>query len=151
MLIMLPFSSAPAAQHLVMNSVAYHFENRDERRMLTPGIGWEFSPSKKVGYHLGTLSDSFGSQAGYLGFNWATRRFPLGSARVRVLLGATVVHKQFHKNSAAETKVIPFPVLEFGYKRVLLNVSGSPKLDVAGQRNNAVIFLQLKWNTLLGS
>ena len=61
-------SSATAADNdfLVLSAGAYHFENFDERNAFTPGIGWEYSPSGKIGWHVGTLSacvddtDSFG-------------------------------------------------------------------------------------------
>ena len=60
-------SSATAADNdfLVLSASAYHFENFDERNAFTPGIGWEYSPSGKIGWHVGTLSDSFGYQAMY--------------------------------------------------------------------------------------
>ena len=44
---------------LVISACAYHFENFYERNALTPGLGWEYSPSGKIGWHVGTLSDSF--------------------------------------------------------------------------------------------
>ena len=63
----------PSAQaddgYLVLNTVALHFKNADERNAFTPGIGWEYSPSSKIGFHVGTLSDSFGYQAAYGGLN----------------------------------------------------------------------------------
>ncbi len=139
---------ATADDYLVFNTLALHFKNADERRAFTPGIGWEYSPTRKFGYHVGTASDSFGSQAFYGGFNWATQTRNWGKARVRFLLGATVLHKQFHKNRDPSTKVVPFPVMEIGLtKKAVLNVSGSPQIDYAGLRNNTVLFLQFKWNT----
>lgn len=137
-----------AEQFVVFNTLALHFKNADERRAFTPGIGYEYSPSGRFGYHVGTASDSFGYQARYAGFNWATQTKKWGKARVRFLLGATILHKQFHKNSEPETKIIPFPVMEIGLtKKAVLNLSGSPQLDVAGLHNNTVLFLQFKWNT----
>jgi len=139
---------ARAENYVVLNTVALHFKNADERRAFTPGIGWEYSPSTKVGFHVGTLSDSFGFQASYGGINWATRKFNAGPAAFRFIVGATLLHKQFHKNSDPETKVVPFPAIEVSFsKRAVLNVSGSPQIDFAGQRNNAVMFFQFKWNT----
>lgn len=136
-----------AKQYLVFNTLAFHFENADERRLFTPGIGWEFSPSSRVGFHAGTLSDSFGFQAGYAGLNYATRKFYAGPVGFRLIGGASIVHKQFHKNSEAETKILPLPVIEIGFSETaVLNISGSPKLDYAGQKNNAVVFFQFKLN-----
>ncbi len=138
---------ASAKQYLVFNTVAFHFENADERRLFTPGVGWEFSPSSRIGFHAGTLSDSFGYQAGYAGLNYATRKFYAGPIGVRFIGGASIVHKQFHKNSEPETKILPLPVMEIGFNdNAVLNISGSPKLDYAGQKNNAVVFLQFKLN-----
>jgi len=82
--------------HLVFNTAAIHFKNFSDRNAFVPGLGWEYSPSGKAGFHVGTLSDSFGAQAAYLGVNYGTRRF--FNNKVRFLLGATIVHKQFHKN-----------------------------------------------------
>ena len=128
---------------LVFSAAAYHFENFDERNAFTPGVGWEYSPSHKVGYNVGTLSDSFGYQAYYAGINIATK--PMFSGRVRFLAGASVVHKQFTKNGDPETKLLPFPALELKlYKKSVLNVSGSPAIDFANQKNNAVLFFQYK-------
>jgi len=140
--------AAHANQFFVVNTGAYHFKNQDERNAFTPGIGWEYSPSSKVGFHVGTLSDSFGYQATYAGINWASQALRLGPTSLRLILGASVVNKQFHKNSEAETKILPLPALEMSLtERAVLNISGSPRLDVAGQKNNGVIFFQFKWNT----
>ena len=128
---------------LVLNTVALHFENFNERNALTPGIGWEYSPSRKVGWNVGTLSDSFGFQSFYGGINYATR--PMLAGRVRLLGGLSVVHKQFSKNSDPETKLLPFPALELKLnKYAVLNISGSPSVDFANQKNNAVLFFQYK-------
>lgn len=128
---------------LVLSTLAYHFENFDERNAFTPGVGWEYSPSSKLGWHGGTLSDSFGYQSYYGGINYATR--PLLSNRVRFLVGASVVHKQFKKNGEPETKVLPFPALELKMsKYAVLNISGSPAVDFGDQKNNAVLFFQYK-------
>jgi len=146
-LTILTTATAQANSYLVLNTVAYHFKNADERRTFTPGIGWEYSPSSKLGFHVGTLSDSFGFQASYAGVNWASRNFAAGPIGIRFILGATVLRKQFHKNSEAETKVVPLPALELTLsERAVLNISGSPQLDYAGQKNNAVLFFQFKWN-----
>lgn len=148
-LLLLGSSAVRADQFLVFSTAALHFKNADERRAFTPGIGWEYSPSRKFGFHLGTLSDSFGFQAVYGGVNWATSRLQAGPVSFRFLAGATVVRKQFHKNTGPETKVLPFPVLEIGLSpKAVLNVSGSPQLDQAGLRNNAVLFLQYKMRFL---
>jgi len=137
-------SNAHAADgHLVFNTAAIHFKNFSDRNAFVPGIGWEYSPSGKAGFHVGTLSDSFGAQAAYLGVNYGTRRFL--NNKVRFLLGATVVHKQFHKNKPLETKIVPFPVMEMNlWKRASLNISGSPEIDYAGSHSNAVMFFQFK-------
>ena len=141
-------SPAKADQFLVINTGAYHFKNQDERNAFTPGLGWEYSPSSKLGFHVGTLSDSFGYQATYAGLNWASRKLHMGPSHLRVILGATVVNKQFHVDSEPETKVLPLPAIELGLgKRAVLNISGSPELDFAGQKNNAVVFFQFKWDT----
>lgn len=133
--------------HLVFNTVALHFENYDERNALTPGIGWEYSPSSKVGWHAGTLSDSFGYQSYYAGFNYAT--LPKFNGRVRFLLGGTVLHKQYKKNAEPETKLVPFPAVELKLtKRSTLNLSGSPQVDFGDHRNNAVLFFQFKLRLL---
>ncbi len=129
--------------HLVFNTAAIHFKNFSERNAFVPGLGWEYSPTGKVGFHVGTLSDSFGAQAAYLGVNYGTRRF--FNNKLRFLLGATVVHKQFHKNKPLETKVVPFPVMEMNlWKRASLNISGSPEIDYNGSHSNAVMFFQFK-------
>ena len=129
---------------LVFSAAALHFENFDERNALTPGVGWEYSPSHKVGFNVGTLSDSFGYQAYYAGVNIATK--PMLAGRVRLLAGVSVVHKQFTKNGDPETKVLPFPAVELKlYKNSVLNISGSPAIDFADQKNNAVLFFQYKW------
>ncbi len=128
---------------LVLSTLALHFENFDERNAFTPGVGWEYSPSSKIGWHGGTLSDSFGFQSYYAGINYATR--PLFASRVRFLIGASVVHKQFKKNGNPETKLLPFPAMEIKIsKYAVLNFSGSPAVDFGNQRNNAVLFFQYK-------
>ena len=142
-------SSAQAKQKekdfLVVSAGAYHFKNFDERNAFTPGIGWEYSPTSAFGWHAGTLSDSFGFQAMYGGINYATK--PKFFGKVRFLLGASIVHKQFKKNAEPETKILPFPVMEIKLsKRSVLNVSGSPQVDFADHRNNAVLFFQFKLN-----
>jgi len=130
--------------HLVFNTAAIHFKNFNERNAFVPGLGWEYSPSGKFGFHAGALSDSFGAQSGYIGFNYGTRR--ILNNRVRFLVGATVVHKQFHVNSDLETKILPFPVMEVALtKRAKLNITGSPQVDFDGSRSNAVMFFQFKW------
>ncbi len=48
---------------LVLSTLALHFENFNERNAFTPGVGWEYSPSSKISWHGGTLSDSFGFQS----------------------------------------------------------------------------------------
>jgi len=137
-------SNAHAADgHLVFNTAAIHFKNFNDRNAFVPGLGWEYSPTGRLGFHVGTLSDSFGAQAAYLGFNYGTRR--MFNNRVRFLLGATAVHKQFHKNKPLETKIVPFPVMELSLsKRASLNVTGSPEIDYAGSHSNAVMFFQFK-------
>ncbi len=131
--------------YLVFNTAAYHFKNQSERNALVPGIGWEFSPTGKLGYHVGTLSDSFGYQAVYGGVNYGTRRF--WNNKARFLVGATLVRKQFHKNSGPEVKIVPFPVLELALaKNAVLNISGSPEIDYQDHHNNAVLFFQVKLN-----
>ena len=136
-------SSKADDSFLVLSAVAVHFENFSERNALTPGIGWEYSPSNKIGWNGGTLSDSFGFQSYYGGINYATR--PLLAGRVRFLAGLSVVHKQFKKNAAPETKLLPFPAMELKLsKYAVLNISGSPAVDFADQKNNAVLFFQYK-------
>ena len=128
---------------LVINTFALHFKNFNDRNAVTPGIGWEYSPSGAVGWHIGTVSDSFGYQATYGGLNYATR--PMFRGKVRLMLAATVLHKQYHVDSDPETKLVPLPAVEFRMsKRAVLNVSGSPQIDYAGIQNNAVLFFQLK-------
>ncbi len=144
--IALSLASAPSKAndgHLVFSAAAIHFENFNERRAFTPGLGWEYSPIGKLGFHVGTVSDSFGYQGGYAGINWGTRRFL--NNRVRFIVGASAVHKQYHVNAEPETKILPFPVVEFKINdRAQLNVTGSPQLDFNGARNNAVMFFQFK-------
>jgi hypothetical protein len=143
-------SSSAVAQdsqdgYLVVSAGAYHFENFNERNAFTPGLGWEYSPSGKIGWHVGTLSDSFGYQAMYGGVNYATK--PKFFGKVRFLIGASVVHKQYKKNAEAETKILPIPAMEIKLsKRSVLNVSGSPQVDYGNHRNNAVLFFQFKLN-----
>jgi len=129
--------------YLVINTLALHFENFDDRNAFTPGVGWEYSPSAAIGWHAGTLSDSFGYQSTYGGINYATR--PILSGKLRFLIGATVLHKQFKKNGDPETKLVPMPAVEFRMtNRAVLNLSGSPQVDFGDHRNNAVLFFQLK-------
>ncbi|MFK8075602.1 MAG: hypothetical protein AB8B84_03380 [Granulosicoccus sp.] len=138
-------ATAAENDYLVISAGAYHFENFDERNAFTPGLGWEYSPSGKIGWHAGTLSDSFGYQAMYGGINYATRPKLLG--RVRFLIGASVVHKQYKKNAEPETKLLPLPAMEVKLsERSVLNVSGSPQVDYGNHRNNAVLFFQFKVN-----
>ena len=137
-------SNAQAADgHLVFNTAAVHFKNFNDRNAFVPGLGWEYSPSSKFGFHVGTLSDSFGSQAGYIGFNYGTKR--MFNNRVRFLVGATALYKQYHKNTERETKIVPFPVMEIALsKRSSLNITGSPEIDYQGSKSNAVMFFQFK-------
>ena len=108
---------------LVLSAGAYHFENFNERNAFTPGLGWEYSPSAKIGWHVGTLSDSFGYQSMYGGVNYATK--PILYGKVRFILAASVVHKQFKKNGGGETKLLPIPAVEVRLtKRSVLNLSG---------------------------
>ena len=132
---------------LVFNTIALHLQNAEGRNTVTPGIGWEFSPSGKIGFHGGTLSDSFGYQAYYGGLNYATSRMLAG--RLRFIVGATVLHKQFRIDGGPETKIVPLPAAEFRLaRRAVINISGSPEIDYADHHNNAVVFLQLKLNLL---
>jgi hypothetical protein len=129
--------------YLVINTLALHFENANERNTLTPGVGWEYSPASKLGFHVGTLSDSFGYQSFYGGINYAT--MPRLAGRVRFLLGATVLHKQYKKNGEPETRLVPLPAMEFKItRRSVLNLSGSPAVDFGNHRNNGVLFFQFK-------
>ena len=146
------FAGAPAQAedgYLVFNTVALHLQKSEGRNTVTPGIGWEYSPSNKLGFHAGTLSDSFGYQAYYGGLNYATPRFALFDGKLRFILGATLLHKQFKIDGEPETKVVPLPAVEFRMsKRAVLNVSGSPEIDYADHHNNAVVFVQLKLGLL---
>ena len=129
--------------HLVVSAGAFHFKNFNERNAFTPGLGWEYSPTGKIGWHAGTVSDSFGYQAMYGGINYATK--PMFYSRVRFLIGASVLHKQYKKNAEPETKIVPFPVMEVKLtRRSTINLSGSPQIDYGNHRNNAVLFLQFK-------
>ena len=140
-------SAQAADQFLTFNTISYHFKNTNERNNVTPGIGWEYSPTKKLGFHVGTVRDSFNFQAKYAGINWATPRYQFLGGRIRFILGLTVLHKQFRPNAEPETKVVPLPVIEFKLsKRFVLNVSGSPEIDFQGQKNNAVVLFQGKLN-----
>ena len=133
--------------YLVFNTIALHLQETEGRNTVTPGIGWEYSPSNRLGFHGGTLSDSFGYQAFYGGLNYATPRFLWN--KVRFVLGATVLHKQFLINGEPETKLVPLPAVEFAMtERAVLNISGSPEIDFADHSNNAVVFFQLKLNLL---
>ncbi len=135
----------PNTDFLVVSAGAYHFDNFDERNAFTPGIGWEYSPSKKLGWHAGTLSDSFGYQALYAGVNYATK--PMFYGKVRFLLGATALHKQYKEDEDPETKLVPLPAMEVKLTdRSVLNISGSPQIDYGKHRNNAVLFFQFKVN-----
>lgn len=128
---------------LVINTLALHFKNFEDRNAFTPGLGWEYSPTSKIGWHAGTLSDSFGFQSTYAGINYATK--PRIFGKVRFLIGATVLHKQFRVNAEPETKIVPFPAMEVKLsQRSVLNISGSPQVDFANQKNNAVVFFQYK-------
>ena len=130
---------------LVISAGAYHFKHFDERNAFTPGLGWEYSPSGKIGWHAGTVSDSFGYQSVYGGINYATK--PKFNGKVRFLLGASIVHKQFKKNSAAETKLLPIPTMEIRLtKRSVLNVTGTPQVDYGNNKSNGVLFFQFKLN-----
>jgi hypothetical protein len=144
------FFSAPASAkdgYLVLNAVALHFDNFDDRNAAVPGLGWEYSPSSGLGWHVGTFSDSFGSRAAYTGINYATQKKRILSRDIRLLIGATVLHKQYHENQPLQTKIVPLPAIEISLSdKVVLNVSGSPEIDYKGEHNNAVMFFQLKMN-----
>ena len=129
--------------YLVFNTFAWHFENSDERNDFTPGIGWEYSPSNRVGFHVGTLSDSFGYQAKYGGIHYSTPRF--FNNRVRLMLGATALHKKYKIKEDPETKIVPLPAIEVSLTdRAVLNLSGSPDVDFGEISNNKVVWLQFK-------
>jgi len=144
------FGSSPLLAddgYLVFNTVAWHAKNADERNAVTPGIGWEYSPSNRIGFHIGTVSDSFGYQATYGGLNYATPRFFYN--RARFILAATILRKQYRVNAGPETKIVPLPALELSLsKNAVLNLSGSPEVDYGDHHNNAVLFFQLKLNLL---
>ena len=129
--------------YLVFNTFAWHFENSDERNDFTPGIGVEYSPSNRLGFHAGTLSDSFGYQARYGGIHYSTPRF--FADRVRLMLGATALHKKYKIKDEPETKIVPLPALELSLTdRAVLNISGSPDVDFGDISNNRVVWLQFK-------
>lgn len=131
--------------YLVFNTIALHFENFDERNTVTPGIGWEYSPSSKIGWHAGTFSDSFGFQSAYAGLNYATK--PKFNGKLRFILGGTILRKQYKKNGGPETKLVPLPAMEYRLSRLaVINLSGSPQVDFGDHHNNAVVFFQLKLN-----
>jgi len=133
--------------YLTFNTFALHFKNADKRNNVTPGIGWEYSPSGKIGFHVGTVKDSFNYQAKYLGINYATPRYAALGGRVRFILGITALHKQYHPTSEPETKIVPLPAIEFQMsERFTLNISGSPEIDFDDHHNNAVMIFQGKWN-----
>lgn len=135
--------------YLVFNTFALHLQDSDGRNTVTPGIGWEYSPSNALGFHGGTLSDSFGYQSFYGGLNYATPRIAAFQGKVRFILGATLLHKQFKKGGEPETKIVPLPAIEFALsKRAVLNVSGSPEVDYGEHHNNAVVFFQFKLGLL---
>lgn len=142
-LIAAPSAMATDKGYLVLHTVALHFENFSERNTFTPGLGWEYSPSSKIGFHGGTLSDSFGYQSYYGGLNYASK--PKFNGKVRFILGATILHKQYLKNGGPETKLVPLPIIEYKFTdQAVLNISGSPQIDYGNHRNNAVMFFQLK-------
>jgi len=134
-------------QYLTFNTFALHFENAADRNSVTPGIGWEYSPSGKIGFHVGTVKDSFNYQAKYVGLNYATPRYAALGGRIRFILGITALHKQYDPNSEPETRVVPLPAIEFQMsEKFVLNVSGSPEIDYQDHHNNAVLIFQGKWN-----
>lgn len=140
-------SSHASNGFLVFNTFAYHFDNADERRDFTPGIGIEYSPTNRLGFHLGTLSDSFGYQAAYGGLNYATPRF--FKNRVRLMITATALHKKYGINIEPETKIVPLPAIEFSFtERAVLNISGSPRVDYGNVSNNPVVWFQFKLGLL---
>jgi len=106
-------SAHAADQYLTFNTFALHFKNANERNNVTPGIGWEYSPSGKIGFHLGTVKDSFNYQARYVGLNYATPRYAALGGRIRFIVGVTALHKQYHPTSEPETKIVPLPAIEF--------------------------------------
>ena len=129
--------------YLVFNTFAWHFEMSDERNDFTPGIGVEYSPTNRIGFHGGTLSDSFGYQARYGGIHYSTPRF--FANRVRLMLGATALHKKYKIKDDPETKIVPLPALELSLTdRAVLNISGSPDVDFGEISNNKVVWLQFK-------
>ncbi len=131
--------------YFVMSAVALHFAKSNERNAAVPGIGWEYSPSNSLGWHAGTFSDSFGSQATYAGLNYGTPKTQFLTRDIRFLIGATILRKQYHTNQELQTKVVPLPVLEVSLtKSTILNISGSPEVDYNGEHSNAVMYFQLK-------
>ena len=132
---------------LTFNTFSFHFKKADERNSVTPGIGWEYSPTGKLGFHVGTVKDSFNYQAMYFGLNYATPRYAALGGRIRFILGVTALHKQYTPNSEPETKVVPLPVMEIKMSdRFIVNISGSPEIDYQDHHNNAVLIIQGKWN-----
>ncbi len=133
--------------YLTFNTFSLHFENFNDRNNVTPGIGWEYSPTGKLGFHVGTVKDSFNFQARYIGINYATQRYNVLGGQLRFIVGVTALHKQFSPSSEPETRIVPLPVIELKMsERFVLNVSGSPELDFQGQHTNGVLILQGKWN-----
>ena len=129
--------------YVVFNTFAWHFENSDERNDFTPGIGLEYSPTNRIGFHAGTLSDSFGYQARYGGIHYSTPRF--FKNRIRLMLGATALHKKYKIKDDPETKIVPLPAVEFSISdRAVLNLMGSPDVDFGDISNNKVVWLQFK-------
>jgi len=132
---------------LTFNAFSLHFENFNDRNNVTPGIGWEYSPTGKLGFHVGTVRDSFGFQARYLGLNYATRRFNTFAGDLRFIVGVTALHKKYSPSGDPETRIVPLPVVELKVtEKFTLNFSGSPELDFQGQHTNGVLILQGKWN-----
>ena len=134
------------ASHIALQAVSVHFKKANQRQAIHPAIGYEYSPTRAVGWQGGFFKDSFGTRSAYLGLNYSMGAFQIGHIPGRLILESNIVHKQFVKNGATETHFVPMPVLELGLtKTVGVNITGSPQLDYYnGNHTNGVIVFQLK-------
>ncbi len=135
-----------SANHIALQAVSLHFKKANQRQGIHPAIGYEYSPNHAFGWQAGFFKDSFGTRSAYVGINYSMPIIRIGRIPGRLILESNIVHKQFTKDSTAETHFVPMPVVELGLtKTVQVNITGSPQLDYYnGKHTNGVLVFQLK-------
>lgn len=138
--------AADSSRYLAIQSFSLHFEKIKQRNGFNPTIGYEVTSTKRLGWQAGLFKDSFNYNSAYAGLNYAFDRFYVLGRPVRPLLSVNVIHKKFKKNGNGETKLVPIPVIEVNvFKKLNVNISGTPQIDSTKNHTNGVIFFQFKY------